>query len=83
MEGRWRLVVLRLVRWRRCGGSVVPLCILWGDRHRQVFVSSAGAVPSILGRRGSIPLPGDIGIVVTAHILLLQWLLWAISANGS
>jgi hypothetical protein len=41
--------------------------------------SPAGAAPSILGGRGSVPLLGNSGMVVTAHILLLRWLFWAIS----
>jgi hypothetical protein len=38
-----------------------------------------GAAPLILGRRGSVPLLGDSGMVVTGHILLSRWLFWAIS----
>jgi hypothetical protein len=35
--------------------------------------SSAGAAPWNLGRRGSVPLPGDSSMVAIAHTLLPQW----------
>jgi hypothetical protein len=68
MEGKVAGRVFRLMRLQRCGGPAVRLCILWGDRHRQVFLISRGASPSILGKGKCSPSPQHSGMVVTAHI---------------